>query len=584
MSITTAAYSAVANTFQHISLNWDYTAGVVISEIFIDGVSFGTVALSGSYTWFEQVWGVLFGQDLTTYIDEISIYNIRLRTANFTAPTAQLVPYLATSPTAALTPQDSGVNDSTWDMSTILLFENPEVITTAGTLKYQFRADNTSGAGSYNGTWLTLAQLQASADPSGRYLQIQVQFNSDGTQRVSLGDGSVSVTQGVDTTAPPVPSDVTLSAPRAKTIRVSFTGTTDTGSGSVAGTDYYEVHIRATSTISDADVTAQTYQHELTIKHTGVATHTVDVETLPDAQTQLSDSTTYYVRVVAVDKLTNRSAGSTATSQATSGSTTPSTAITGHASSITATTITFYLSTWPSTVADGWAVEYRVRNTTTPAAWTRTSTNSSLAIGATIQLTGLTEDSTYECALVAMGGATVGPHGTLFVIVPNGAANTWDASEITEQIMSLIDDNLTASNRLGLTRKTQYGTLADYPTGRDQSARLPLAVVELGKVDTSYETFPNGHFVEYSYRIAYAAEFASTQAIRKARADKLGMLVGLFKDFPQLGFNGGRTTQGTVRYVHVEDASPTPPEDQFEKHGEIYAVGLTLIVMCRAYS
>lgn len=86
---------------------------------------------------------------------------------------------------------DSGSNSTVWDMSALDINEN--LAGETGTVKYQYSCDN--GVRSYNGSWLTLAQLQAESDPTGRYMAIKQQLNSNGTtQDASFADSTFVAT------------------------------------------------------------------------------------------------------------------------------------------------------------------------------------------------------------------------------------------------------------------------------------------------------------------------------------------------------------------------------------------------------
>jgi len=435
-------------------------------QIFIDGVS---VAVSTAVTAaFSQPTSSLFAvgaqvnsdnRNWLGNIDEIEVYGVELHTVGFTPATTAINPFLSTSPTATLAPLDGGSNDTSWDMSTIDTFENFEGAT-VGTVQYKYKATNTLGGGSYNASWLTLAQLQAETDPSGRYFYIQAQFTSDGHQRVSLGDGTISCTIGTPTA--------------------------------------------------------------------------------------------------------------------------PTAAIGGRVSSVAATSLTGYLDTFPGSNIDGWRMAYRVQNFATPNTWTYTATNSSVASGATMSITGLTENSVYEIAFQGLNGVTAGDFGEIHTVVPNGAANIWDASEITEAIMTLVNSNLSASNRLNLARNANYGTLRDYPNLRDQSSLLPLCLVDFVDARIRWADMPRGYDLDYFYRINFAREYATTDDVVRLRADSLGMLVGLFADFRQLNKPGGKITQGQIAYCIVDRAEVRPPEDVYHGHGHVFAVALTLRVRVRA--
>lgn len=108
--------------------------------------------------------------------------------------------------TQAVFPQDyattSPVAESPWtaiDQNTlgnIVLFENPLVGT--GSLKYQYALNS----GAYNGSWLTLSQLQAALSGATitnktNSLRLKAQFNSNGTQQVELVIASYLEASGI---------------------------------------------------------------------------------------------------------------------------------------------------------------------------------------------------------------------------------------------------------------------------------------------------------------------------------------------------------------------------------------------------
>ena len=86
---------------------------------------------------------------------------------------------------------DSGDNSTTWDFSNDDL--NDELASEAGTVNYQWYVGN-SATPTYNGSWLTKAQLAAVAEQTGRYKIIKAQFASDGTQDASLADSTFRAT------------------------------------------------------------------------------------------------------------------------------------------------------------------------------------------------------------------------------------------------------------------------------------------------------------------------------------------------------------------------------------------------------
>jgi predicted GH43/DUF377 family glycosyl hydrolase len=90
---------------------------------------------------------------------------------------------------------DSGASSAEWNMSSLNIIENQGDET--GAITYQYSCD--SGSRSYNGSWLTLAQLQSGADPTGQYLAIKATLTSGGTQDASIADSSIDVALPVST-------------------------------------------------------------------------------------------------------------------------------------------------------------------------------------------------------------------------------------------------------------------------------------------------------------------------------------------------------------------------------------------------
>lgn len=342
----------------------------------------------------------------------------------------------------------------------------------------------------------------------------------------------------------------------------------------------YKIHVH-TATMTDANLDADTYL----LCSVDSAQTSFDVFTLSDGITALTSGTTYYFAVRAfqrVAQLTSEDQNTTNRSVAvTSGVTAPTAAINGHINSIANTSFTAVLDAFPSTNIDRWRMGYRIKNDTAANTWTYSSANTTVAANQTIAVSGLTASNIYEVFFQGGNGAsTWGDPGEISMIFTSSTSNTWDGTQITNQIMTLIDDNLTSG--LSLSRVTQYGSLADYPQDRDLSAQLPLCMVELQNVSYNWARFPKGYDIIYSYRILYAKEFAWTAAVTQDRVDSLGRLVALFADFRQLGLNGGSTTEGQVASVLVTEASPRPEEDQLKPHDRIFVVGLTVEVTARA--
>lgn len=394
--------------------------------------------------------------------------------------------------------------------------------------------------------------------------------------------------QIVDFTAPSLPTGVGMSSTVGGTLGITFNGGQDLGAGG-GETDsqllllpYYEIHLH-TANILDADVVAATYRHPLTVKHQGTGVpHAVRLGVASDGVTPLIVGTAYFLRLVSIDRSGNRSAGTAVQTMVVSPIAFPSSGISGLISAVAATSATIQLTAFPPSGVNGWALSHRLRSPSAPNPWTQSPTNPNLVAGQTITISGLVEGALYEVAIHAMNGATRGDFGTVFNISPHAEANTWDGTQITERIMALVDENLTTT--LSLTRPTQYGTIKDYPNLRDQSSVLPLCLVELTDAEYAWRQFPRTYDVIYRFRVTYVRKYATTEAVVRSRVDMAGQLAGLFSAFRQLGLNGGRTVQGQVVQALPGPIEIRPVEDDFDAHGNIYAVtlGLTVQAVARA--
>ena len=224
----------------------------------------------------------------------MTVYSTRFRTANFTPPTAQLAPFSAAAPTATLAEMDAGANDSTWDMSSIDVYEAPDA--EAGSLAYQYSASNSSGVHVYNGTWLTLAQLQAETDDVGRYFSLQVRFTSNGKQRCALKSGEMSVTPGTTVDAPTFAGLATAADNGDGSVALAWAAATF--DGAIPAIDRgYEIHVH-TAAMVDADLDADTY---LLGRIPGTRT-SFDAFTTSDGTTRLTSGVTYYFAVRAFQR------------------------------------------------------------------------------------------------------------------------------------------------------------------------------------------------------------------------------------------------------------------------------------------
>jgi hypothetical protein len=110
-------------------------------------------------------------------------------------------PYDTTSPSASIV-IDSGSSGTAWGMSSFIGLENPYMEYAPysqigfGTVKYQFGASDTNPP-TLNGTWLSLATIQAQSNPTGRYFKLSVQLNAtNGYEFTAFAGGSIQATIG----------------------------------------------------------------------------------------------------------------------------------------------------------------------------------------------------------------------------------------------------------------------------------------------------------------------------------------------------------------------------------------------------
>lgn len=105
-----------------------------------------------------------------------SLYYIEQTTDAITSPLVADPVYLV----------DSSSASTTWVFSADSINENPSGY--SGTILYQWSVDN--GVRSWNGSWLTKAQLASVSNQVGRYKAIKAQFTSAGAQMAALGESS----------------------------------------------------------------------------------------------------------------------------------------------------------------------------------------------------------------------------------------------------------------------------------------------------------------------------------------------------------------------------------------------------------
>ena len=105
-------------------------------------------------------------------------------------------PYVTTSPVGSVV-IDSGVNGTTWDMSTfdalVNMYQeyNPQSQIGFGTLKFKYGALDTNPP-SLNGSYLTETQMQAETDPVGRYFKLEVQYiSANGYEQASFNGATI---------------------------------------------------------------------------------------------------------------------------------------------------------------------------------------------------------------------------------------------------------------------------------------------------------------------------------------------------------------------------------------------------------
>lgn len=96
----------------------------------------------------------------------------------------------STSPTAEFI-YDSGVDGTTWDMSSIVMLEN--LYGEAGSITYEYGASNSSPP-SLSGSYQDQTALKTESDPTGRYFRLKVKLTGDGSQDAGWGGMKIDVT------------------------------------------------------------------------------------------------------------------------------------------------------------------------------------------------------------------------------------------------------------------------------------------------------------------------------------------------------------------------------------------------------
>lgn len=178
-----------------------YHAAVVrannVCYLFWDGVKLDEFALTKALIDAKNGFNIGYwaGNNTYAWIDAYRITKRALWTADFTPPAKESRGYRTDSPTAESPWVSSG--KGTLDATTPIFIEENKLAALLGyigygTLKYQYALNS----GSYNGTWLTLAQLQSAL--AGQAITVQtdslrlrVQFHSDGGEAIDIsGFGS----------------------------------------------------------------------------------------------------------------------------------------------------------------------------------------------------------------------------------------------------------------------------------------------------------------------------------------------------------------------------------------------------------
>ena len=201
------AYFYVKNTIflegdSALSANIWYTAEIRrvsgLVKLYIDGTAQASTATNSAT--YGNTKALVIGKAITNlvfawngYLDEIEITDVVSAHADYTPPIIESsLLYPSDSPTVdPVFLIDSGNAGTVWDMSAIDMNENSNG--EAGSVKYQYSCSATTTP-TYNGSWLTLAQLQAESDPTGRYMIIKAELIGDGIQDASIADSLLVAT------------------------------------------------------------------------------------------------------------------------------------------------------------------------------------------------------------------------------------------------------------------------------------------------------------------------------------------------------------------------------------------------------
>lgn len=146
-----------------------------------DDANFSTEQASGTISWTPGA-AIYFSMNLYRYSGTASAFVDNVSWGS----------YASSSPTAILVDTDSGIAGSIFDMSSISNRENLGGET--GSINYKYAYGEDVNPTNWNASWLTLAQLQAEADVTGRYFRLQSQHVSDGTKNASLQDLTIDAT------------------------------------------------------------------------------------------------------------------------------------------------------------------------------------------------------------------------------------------------------------------------------------------------------------------------------------------------------------------------------------------------------
>lgn len=181
----------IANNMWH-TFTFDYDSSTNLLDVYLDNVlvvnGLSTLGYSNSGTKGELVFGdISHNNDKSFYADYIKIGDT-------------IEPNYPTTSEITLSELNSGDSSAVWDMSSINFLENPN--SEAGDLLYKYATKAEGGSYTYNGSWLTLAQLQAESDPTEQYMSFKVQLSSNGSQDATFGGGYLEVTITIGGDAP----------------------------------------------------------------------------------------------------------------------------------------------------------------------------------------------------------------------------------------------------------------------------------------------------------------------------------------------------------------------------------------------